>query len=29
MTTVREDEVEKRLRWMTENLNGAYMAVHV
>lgn len=28
MTRVREDVVEKTLRWMIENLNGAYMAVH-
>ncbi len=28
MTKVREDSMEKRLRWMTENLNGAYMARH-
>ena len=28
MTKVREDAMEKRLRWMWENLNGAYMAQH-
>lgn len=28
MTKVREDVVVKTLRWMTENLNGAYTAVH-
>jgi hypothetical protein len=28
MTTTREDTVEKTLRWMSENLNGAYTAVH-
>ena len=28
VTKVREDPMEKRLRWMTENLNGAYMARH-
>jgi hypothetical protein len=28
MTSPYEDAMEKRLRWMTENLNGAYMARH-
>jgi hypothetical protein len=28
VTKVREDPMEKRLRWMIENLNGAYMARH-
>lgn len=28
MAKVREDAMEQRLRWMTENLNGAYMARH-
>lgn len=28
MTKVREDAMEQRLRWMLENLNGAYMARH-
>lgn len=28
MTPVREDSVDKALRWMSENLKGAYMAVH-
>lgn len=28
MRKVREDAIEQRLRWMTENLNGAYMARH-
>jgi hypothetical protein len=28
MTNVHEDVMEHRLRWMTENLNGAYMARH-
>ena len=28
MTNDHEDPMEQRLRWMTENLNGAYMARH-
>jgi len=28
MTNAREDAMERRLRWMTENLNGAYNARH-
>ena len=28
MTRAREDAVERTLRWMTENLNGAYIAKH-
>jgi hypothetical protein len=28
MVKVREDQMDQRLRWMTENLNGAYMARH-
>jgi len=28
MTKAREDAMEQRLRWMTENLMGAYMAQH-
>lgn len=28
MTKAREDTLERTLRWMTENLNGAYMAQH-
>jgi len=28
MTKAKEDAVERTLRWMTENLNGAYMAKH-
>jgi len=28
MTNAREDAMEQRLRWMKENLNGAYMARH-
>ena len=28
MTSAREDTVERALRWMTENLKGAYMAQH-
>jgi hypothetical protein len=28
MTKAKEDECERKLRWMTENLNGAYAAKH-
>ncbi len=28
MTEAKEDAMERRLRWMTENINGAYMAKH-
>jgi hypothetical protein len=28
MAKAREDAMEQRLRWMTENVNGAYMARH-
>jgi hypothetical protein len=28
MTKAKEDECDRKLRWMTENLNGAYAAKH-
>jgi len=28
MTNAKEDVVERMLRWMKENVNGAYLAKH-